>query len=199
MRNLSVIALVCFIVILITVDASLAKENREAEPAKPLKTLDLSKFDKPVIKQFENAWHVAKCGTSHSEGVVLIYRMFDGGYRADFLGASNEYKQFTFNINSAVIAIVHTHPNTSPARPSPDDMAVADKYRVLIFTITLRGMFVYDPFTKKTRAVMDGIDWLDPAKWNEALAVKMAKVSDSFVIDPAPVVAHQFPEWIGWL
>jgi hypothetical protein len=163
MKSLAKVALIFCLVNLTTTTIGLANDNRDPETAKPLKTIDLSKFDKPIIKQFENAWHVSKCGTSHSEGVVLIYRMFDGSYRGDFLGASNEFKQFTFNMNSAVIAVVHTHPNTSPARPSADDLMVADKYKILMFTITTRGMYVYDPFTKKTSSVMNGIDWLEPA------------------------------------
>jgi hypothetical protein len=199
MKRWAAIALVFYLFILIKADIGLAKENRAPETAKPLRTLDLSKFDTPLVNQFRNAWHVSKCGTSHSEGVVLIYRMFDGSYRGDFLGASNEFKQFTFNMNSAIIAIVHTHPNTSSPRPSPEDMTVADKYQVLMFTITLRGMFVYDPFTKKTRTVMDGVDWLVPAKWTDAVAIRMAKVSDSFSLESSPILARHFPNLIGWL
>jgi hypothetical protein len=199
MKPLTLIAIAFLILNLTKVADVLAKENREPAPAKPLRTLDLSKFDIALIKQFRNAWHVSKCGTSHSEGVVLIYRLQDGSYRGDFLGASNEFKQFTFTINSAVIAVVHTHPNTASAKPSPEDIDVANKYGVLMFTITLKGMFVYDPFTKKTRNVMDGVDWLEPAKWTNEVALKMAKLSDSFALDPSPLLARQYQEWVGWL
>jgi hypothetical protein len=45
----------------------------------------------------------------------------------------------------ATVGIVHTHPNSSSAKPQDEDIIVANKFRVPIFTITNRGMFVYDP------------------------------------------------------
>lgn len=35
-----------------------------------------------------------------------------------------------------------------------------------VFTITQRGMYVYDPDSKKISTVKDGPDWLESAKWN---------------------------------
>ena len=59
-------------------------------------------------------------------------------------------------------------------------MKVADKYNVLMFTLTVRGMYVYDPGTKKTSVVMYGLDWLDASKWTDEVALKMANLSPSF-------------------
>ena len=39
-------------------------------------------MDRQVIKEFEKAWAESSAGTSNQEGVVLIFRMFDGSYRA---------------------------------------------------------------------------------------------------------------------
>ena len=59
-------------------------------------------------------------------------------------------------------------------------MKIADKYKVLMFTLTLQGMYVYDPGTKKTSAVMYGLDWLNASKWTDEVTMKMASLSPSF-------------------
>jgi hypothetical protein len=74
---------------------------------------------------------------------------------------TNEYKKCTFKWNAAAIAIVHTHPNGSDPKPAEQDRQVADKYDVPNFTLTLSGMYVYDPATKKTSKVLNGLDWLN--------------------------------------
>lgn len=130
----------------------------------------ISTFDAGMVEEFKRAWSRAGAGTVTSESVVLILRMANGGYSARSMGFSNEYKAFTFPWHPATVAIVHTHPNKSIARPEGQDLSVADKYGVPIFTITNRGMYVYDPATKKTSKVKEGLDWLDASKWSEKLA-----------------------------
>ncbi|MEK6300714.1 MAG: hypothetical protein AABO41_08340 [Acidobacteriota bacterium] len=125
----------------------------------------ISTIDRPMIEEFGQAWQRAGAGTVTTESVVLILRMARGGYSARSMGISNEYKSFTFPWHPATVAIVHTHPNDSSPRPQKQDIKVADKYRVPIFTLTNRGMFVYDPATRTTSKVKDGLDWLDPSKW----------------------------------
>lgn len=130
----------------------------------------ISTFDTGMVEEFRRAWTRAGAGTVASECVVLILRMANGGYSARSMGFSNEYKAFTFPWHPATIAIIHTHPNKSSARPLDQDVSVADKYGVPIFTITNRGMYVYDPSTRKTSKVKEGLDWLDPYKWPQKLA-----------------------------
>jgi hypothetical protein len=130
----------------------------------------LSTVDPNMVEEFRQAWIRARAGTASSESVVLILRMVNHGYSARSMGFSNEYKQFTFPWHPATIAIVHTHPNESSARPLGPDLDVADKYGVPIFTITSRGMYVYDPTTKQISKVKDGLDWLDPSKWSGTVA-----------------------------
>ncbi|HJZ69823.1 MAG TPA: hypothetical protein VKF81_16985 [Blastocatellia bacterium] len=135
----------------------------------PVSSLDfvVSKFDRKITKAFEKAWQRSGGGRLPVEGVVLIMRMSDGTFRGKEMGATNEYKRFTFAWHPAAIAIVHTHPDGSPARPSGDDIIAADKHRIPVFTITSRGMFVYDPGTRKTSKLMDNLDWLDQSKWDK--------------------------------
>ncbi|HJQ70362.1 MAG TPA: hypothetical protein VKA70_15400 [Blastocatellia bacterium] len=123
------------------------------------------RIDRQVIREFEKAWTVASAGTSKHEGVVLIFRMFDGSYRAQSQGSTNQYKKFTFKFVPNAVAIVHTHPTGIDPRPSPEDAELSDKLGVPIYTITTRGMFMYNPKTKKITRIMDGMDWLDHAKW----------------------------------
>ncbi|MFY9608245.1 MAG: hypothetical protein WAU45_06455 [Blastocatellia bacterium] len=132
----------------------------------------VSTFDRGMIDAFSMAWSRAGGGLDSTEGVVLILRMAHGGYSARSLGFSNEYKAFTFPWHPATVAIIHTHPNKSSARPEGEDLNVADRYGVPIFTITNRGMYVYDPATRRTSKVKDGLDWLDASKWPERIAQK---------------------------
>lgn len=129
----------------------------------------ISTFDKPTVEDFGKAWRRSGNGSLPREAVVLILQMAGGGYSSREMGATNEHKRFTFSWHPATIAIVHTHPNTSDPRPQQEDILVADKYQVPIFTITNRGMYVYDPRTKKISKVMNNLDWLDISNWDKGL------------------------------
>ncbi len=129
----------------------------------------ISKFDNGIVKAFEKAWERSGNGSSSYEGVVLVLRMADGSFSGRDMGATNEYRRFTFAWHPAAIAIVHTHPNATDPKPCGDDIVAADKYGVPIFTITNRGMYVYDPGTRKTSKVMKDLDWLDQANWSKGL------------------------------
>jgi hypothetical protein len=67
---------------------------------------------------------------------------------------------------------VHTHPTLSDPRPHDEDLTVADKYHVPIFTITSRGMYVYDPLTKKVSLVLPNLEWLDATKFSKTMLSK---------------------------
>lgn len=151
-----------------TVEASASRLSR-----RHLYTADfaMSKFSgQGIVDAFRLAWRRSGNGLASFEGVVLILRMADGGYTAREMGATNEYKKFSFPWHPATIAVVHTHPNSSDPKPLDDDIMLADKYLVPIFTITSRGMYVYDPATRKTRKVREDLEWLDSRKWVEDYA-----------------------------
>jgi hypothetical protein len=151
------------------VEASRAHSNMA-----PLRGSDyaISTFDQGVVAAFAKAWGRSGNGTLGTEGVVLVLRMADGSYKGRDMGATNENKKFTFPWHPATIAIVHTHPNVSDPKPHDEDLVVADKYQVPIFTITSRGMYVYDPLTKKIRLVVGNLDWLDASKFAKAMVAK---------------------------
>jgi hypothetical protein len=56
--------------------------------------------------------------------------------------------------------------------PSEQDETVARKYAVPVFTITSRGMFVYNPLTLRTTKVLDGIEWLSLSRWTPQVYTK---------------------------
>jgi len=134
--------------------------------------LAISTIDKGIVQAFGMAWRRCGNGSLPIEGVVLILRMADGGYGGKEMGSTNEHKRFTFRWHPATIAIVHTHPNTSDPKPQDEDIVVAKKFRVPVFTITSRGMYVYDPGTAKVSKVMSNLDWLDESNWRKVLSAK---------------------------
>jgi hypothetical protein len=151
------------------IEASRATSNRSA----PLRGVEfaISTFDQKMVEAFSQAWRRTVNGTSSHEAVVLIQRTVDG-FRARELGPSNEHRQFTFRWHPATIAIVHTHPNSSDPKPQNEDLAVADRYQVPIFTITSRGAYAYDPGTKKISKVMENLEWLDVSNWKRGLLAR---------------------------
>jgi hypothetical protein len=126
----------------------------------------ISKIDAAAAKEFQEAWHVSRNGSDGFEGLVLVYPTTDGSISARSQGKSAEQKHFTFGWTSNIIAVVHTHPNGVDPKPAGDDLRLADRFGVPVFTITQRGMYVYDPESRKTSMVQAGLDWLESAKWD---------------------------------
>ena len=52
---------------------------------------------------------------------------------------------------------------------------IAERFHVPMFTLTIKGMFLYDPATKVIRMVQPGIDWMDAAKWTRYAPVMAAQ------------------------
>ena len=119
--------------------------------------------DRAVSQQFERAWRDSGNGTTGREIVILIFRMWDGSYIAKPQGYTNQYKCCTFRWNPSAIAIVHTHPNCCDPRPGERDKLAADKFGVPNFTLTSTGMYEYDPATRRTNKVLNGLDWMNPS------------------------------------
>jgi hypothetical protein len=137
-------------------------QSRENVPERNLFT-ELMSIDEEVRKEFEKAWRVSTCGTKNVEGLVLLYRMRDGSIAARSQGNSNEYKRFSFAWSPTIIAVVHTHPNSEAPAPHGADLDLANRFQIPVFTITSRGMFGYDPATRKITRIQNNLDWLNPA------------------------------------
>lgn len=125
----------------------------------------LSRIDDRVLQEMKRAWCAAGTGVGREESVLLIFRMVDDSIQARPQGRTNEQRAFTFKWDPSAVAIMHTHPMSANPRPSPADRQLADKLGVPIFTLTTRGMYLYDPHTKKVRLVHGGLEWLEPSNW----------------------------------
>jgi len=130
----------------------------------------LNKVDDDLIIQFKKAWTISKAGFDSTEGLVLVFLLQDGRYVGRSPGSTNEFEQVSFKWDPATIAIVHTHPNSINPRPSRIDQLAAEKLGIPVFTITSRGMYVYNPITMQTSRVMADQDWMDPSKWAKWIA-----------------------------
>lgn len=125
----------------------------------------LSKVDEHVVKEFGRAWAASANGVRSTEAIVLVFRMADGSIKAVPGGYTNEAFKFTFKWNPATFAVIHTHPNRKAPEPQPPDVMIADRFGVPMFTITFSGMYLYDPATRRTSKVFDGLDWLKLSSW----------------------------------
>ena len=148
-----------------TPGASARLADSGIEVARAPRRFELSRVTTDVVKEFEKAWTISNNGTSGKEGLVLLFQAFDGGYAARLQRKTNELRQVTFTWVPNAIAVVHTHPNRNDPKPSNNDIQLADRLKVPIATLTLHGMYVYEPATKRTTLVFDGLDWLDSSKW----------------------------------
>jgi hypothetical protein len=131
----------------------------------------ISTFDVSLVNELQRSWRSVQNGKSTHESVILILRTV-AGFQARRLPLTFEHRKATFAWHPAIVAVIHTHPNDCPARPQPDDIAIADKHRVFMFTLTDTGMYVYDPITRQTGKVIDGLLWLDEKTWENRLPVK---------------------------
>lgn len=130
----------------------------------------LTLIDGDIVREFRRAWSLSKNGSDGREGALLVYLMPNGRYKAELQRYVNGYRYASFTWNPSAVAIVHTHPNNSDPEPTLHDQAVSDKYGVPIFTLTEKGMFVYEPTGRTTRRIMPGTDWLELSSWNKSRA-----------------------------
>ena len=146
-------------------EASRIATNRNRTIKEKGASFVLSRIDERVVLEFARAWDKSTHGIKAQEALVLIFRMPDDSIKAVPGGQTNEAYRFTFEWNQSIIAIVHTHPNKSNPEPKGQDLLIADRFGVPMFTITVSGMYLYDPATRKTIKVHDGLDWLRPKSW----------------------------------
>jgi hypothetical protein len=145
--------------------AAKTTNNESIAISSPVTENILSRIDQRVIREMDRGWRASRAGLGNYEVGLLLFRMVDGSLEARLQAVTNEQKELTLKWHPSAVAIVHTHPNSVDPRPSRLDQKAADKLAVPIFTLTARGMYVYDPHTQKVRLVHRSLEWLDPSKW----------------------------------
>jgi hypothetical protein len=141
-----------------------AAQNSPTSADRPLRFL-LSEIDENLIKEFNGAWQQCVLGSKDLEAVVLLLREPKGSVRAVSAGRSTQSYAFTFKWNPGIIAVFHTHPNNRNPKPQPQDIEIARRFNVPIFTLTSRGMYSYDPVTDRVTRIKSGTDWLESSSW----------------------------------
>ena len=160
------IAVCAIITLALAMTGSKSLAQTKALPQQGKADVLFPKINELIVEEFKKAWSVSGAGVKETEGVVLLYLKPDGTVGAKSQGQTNQRRQFTFALTSDVIAIVHTHPNSCNPQPEGIDIELADRLGIPVLTITNRGMYAYDPSTKKIIKLRKGLDWLDPAHWS---------------------------------
>jgi len=168
--------IVPFLVIAASAAVALARDHGApaGTSAEPRTMLESVSIDAQMIAEFRKAWMIAGSGNANIEGLVLVYRSPNGNVISRSQGCTNEHRKFSFKWDPDIIAIVHSHPNKVNPEPYGEDLTLADRFHTPVYTITNRGMYVYDPTIRKVKKLSDGFDWLLPAKLrNTALLARI--------------------------
>ena len=177
MRLFLVAAVFCLTLVCSTAQAQTSAGNASGPLADGRTRFAVSDIDEAMVREFNGAWRQCVLGTKATEAVVLVLRGADGSPKAVSAGRSNQFYKFTFNWNPAIIAIFHTHPNNRDPKPVEEDIAIARRFDVPIFTLSRKGMFMYSPAADRTIKIKGGLDWLDYSRWRQEADLAITKRS----------------------
>ena len=117
-----------------------------------------------VIAAMKAAWQRSRDG---SLGLEAAFRL-DGTqseYNIVAEPSTNQYHRHGVSfIPGVTFALFHVHPITTDPAPSRGDRRFADKYKIRIYTMHAYGLYQYDPVTKRTIKLRNGLEWLKPSK-----------------------------------
>jgi hypothetical protein len=117
--------------------------------------------DGAVVAELRRAWIVAHAGAAPTEEVVILTPAPGGGFEAKLQPHSNLHGSSRFLLPPDAAAIFHTHPDSVLPQPSRDDRRLADRTGIPVFTLSSRGLFVYDPATGRISKLEGRLDWLE--------------------------------------
>lgn len=129
--------------------------------------------DSSLAGHLRRAWMAVERGHSNREAAVLIIASrADAGagrWRAVPVFDAAGYRTIRLEIPTGTLAILHTHPNHLGAEPSPADRRNADLLDIPTYTLTDRGVWRYDPRTRRSERVMYRLNWLESSSWEKYL------------------------------
>ena len=110
---------------------------------------------RPEVREaMSRAWMVAEDGHATFEAMFLVRA--DGSI--DFRGTTHEYHKMRIDVPKGTIAIFHTHPTQGVAELSAADRAVADRYGLVIYAITNRGLYQYS-HPRGAKMIRPDMEW----------------------------------------
>ena len=113
-----------------------------------------------VITALKSIWTQSAFGVLNVEATFRL----DGSasdYRIVVVPSTNQFmRQVVPVVSGITFAVFHVHPMRGQPDPSQTDKNVADTYQLKIYTIHVRGLYEYDPVTKQTTKLRDGVDWM---------------------------------------
>ena len=120
--------------------------------------------DSRVMAAIQHVWLQSKGGLLGQEAGFRL----DGNrssYHVVPLSVTNEYLTLSVSIIQGVtFALFHVHPTQLDPRPSKRDIAIADQYKVKVFTIHAKGIFMYDPASGTTVKLRNYLEWVKLAQ-----------------------------------
>jgi len=126
---------------------------------------DLRRVNDDVVDALRKAWELAEYGRSAKEAGVVIVEEPNGRYSARVQSSNDLRFQVRLDILPGTVAVFHTHPNSSGYEPSVVDRKNADQLQIPTFTMTDRGLWGYNPKTRKISQVFPFRSWLEHRNW----------------------------------
>lgn len=140
-----------------------------ADTDSPVKRSAVSN-EQTLSEQLRRAWLAVERGHASREAAVLIVAGEQGGWRAVPVLDQAGFQSIRLEIPPRTVAILHTHPNSTSGEPSPADRRNSDLLGIPNFTLTDRGVWRYDPRTRRSERVMYKLSWLEHGSWEGFLS-----------------------------
>lgn len=143
-----------------------AKKDPKKDEYKPRQKMDV--FCQPdVIEAMKKAWGQSSAGRSGVEAGFRLDGKSDTEFNVHPTPFTNQVMQQSMQITGLTFAIFHVHPNGSQPEPSPGDRSIggsknSESGGIMMYTMSQQGLYVYNPETKETSKVRDGLDWTKP-------------------------------------
>jgi RHS repeat-associated protein len=151
-------------------DTGTQKPKKPKKPAKPIKPaqpiqLPAEVCDPAVIATMAKAWAATGNGTSGTEAGFSLQGS-SSNFTITYAPSNNTTMSNTIPTPAGTFDIFHVHPTRGDPTPSSGDINVANQNGFDMFTFSQSGLYEYDPSSKTTIKLRNGLDWLKPCPTN---------------------------------